>query len=385
MIEAFTREAEFRHLKAGDPVVFSSESCLIVRRPGMSCSLCREACPVGILAGSQWSIALEAEGCVGCGLCAAVCPTGALMVEGCAPYSLNAAGEQIVLECRRVAAADRNPNAVVVPCLGGLTTPDLLDFLEQTEARVVLADHGWCAACSVGRCSNPWQSTLDETRAALVAVDERLVDELVVERNELPISRAEPIMTALRPDKHVGRREFLRRFVPAAEPRDAVIESRRVVFGRGLVTPVKRERILDRIEALAAGLDRAIPASLVPAIKIADGCELNGLCAAICPTGALRRDEGDDTISLQFDAALCITCGLCQRVCVSKALSLWPEGDGTVPDAPETLVKRRAVTCVGCGDNFIPTGDERSCPFCEKTMNLMRELASLKHGSPASS
>ncbi|MBI4273680.1 MAG: 4Fe-4S binding protein [Rhizobiales bacterium] len=384
MFEAATRAPEFRQLKAGDPIVFSSESCLIVRRPGVNCGLCREACPAGVLTGGQWSITLETEGCIGCGLCAAACPTGALMVEGCTPYPLNAAGERIVLECRRVAPADRDPNAVTVPCLGGLTTPDLLDFVEETEATVVLADRGWCSDCAVGRCNAPWQSTFDESRALLGAIDGRLADGLAVERKELPISRAEPIMAALRPDKHVGRREFLRRLVGAVEPRDPLAESRRVVFGRGLVTPVRRERILDRIEALAADLERAIPASMVPAIKIADGCELNGLCAAICPTGALRRDEDGETISLEFDAAGCITCGLCQRVCASKALSLWPEGDGrTLGDAPETLVKRRAIRCVGCDESFVPADDEQSCPYCEKTMNVMRGLASLKAGAQA--
>ena len=230
------------------------------------------------------------------GLCAAACPTGALMVEGCTPYPMNAAGERIVLECRRVAVADRDSNAVVVPCLGGLTTPDLLDFLEDTEATVVFADHGWCASCPVGRCSAPWQSALDETRAVLGAIDARLADSLIVERKDLPISRAKPVVASLRPDKKVGRRDFLRRMVGAVEPRDPLAELRRVVFGRGLVSPLKRERVLDRIGALAADLEQSFPASLMPAIKIAEGCELNGLCAAICPTGALRRNDNDGTL-----------------------------------------------------------------------------------------
>lgn len=190
------------------------------------------------------------------------------------------------------------------------------------------------ARCPVGRCNALWQPALDETRALLGMIDPRLADSLAVERKELPISRAEPIMAALRPDKQVGRRDFLRRMVGAVEPRDPLAESRRVVFGRGLVSPLKRERILDRIGALAANLEQTIPASLMPAIKIADGCDFNGLCAAVCPTGALRRNENNGTIFLEFDAADCITCGECQRVCPSKALSLWSAGDGTMPDGP---------------------------------------------------
>lgn len=369
-------------LRQGDPVLFASNACLIVRRPGMECGACREACPAGVLSGGQWSIALETDRCLGCGLCAVACPTGALIVEGFTPVPLEAAGERIVLECRRVAIADHDPDAVVVPCLGGLTAPDLLDFVANIEATVVFADRGWCKTCPVGRCDAPWQSALDETRELLGAIDARLADGLAVERKDLAVGRAEPVVASLRPDKTVGRRDFLRRMVGAVEARDPLEESRRVVFGRGLVAPLKRERVLDRVGALAADLEQSIPASLMPAIKIADSCELNGFCAAICPTGALRRDENDGTFSLKFDAADCIACDECKRVCPSKALSLWPVGDGVLRDGSVTLIERQTFICVSCGNSFVPTGEEQSCSTCQKTLNVMHELSSLKFGSP---
>jgi Fe-S-cluster-containing hydrogenase component 2 len=379
-----TRAVDPEPLRQGDPVLFTSDACLIVRRPGMTCGVCREACPTGVLSGGQWSITLEAEECLGCGLCAAACPTGALIVEGCTPGVPDAVGDQILLECRRVAPSDRDPNAVVVPCLGGLTTPDLLDFVDGTKATVTFIDHGWCAACPVGRCDAPWQSVLVEVKTLLGAVDAQLADCLAVERKGLPVSRAEPVVASLRPDKKVERREFLRRMVGTVGPRDTLTESRRVVFGRGLVAPLKRERILTRIEAFAEDLGQNLPASLMPALKIADGCELSGLCAAICPTGALCRDEINGTISLQFDAVNCIACGECQRVCPSKALSLWPEGDGFWHRGSVTLVEHRTSLCASCGNNFVPVGDEHSCLSCQKATNLMREISSLKAGSPVS-
>lgn len=376
---------EFRHLKLGDPIVFASDSCLIVRRPGMTCGLCREACPANVLTGGQSSVAIESDGCVGCGLCAAACPTGALVVEGFIPDLAQRTGDRIVLECRRVADSDRDRDAVVVPCLGGLTTPDLVNLAEKTDAAVIAVDHGWCAACPIARCDAPWQGAFDEAKSILSAVEARLADRLAVESRRLPPDRATPVLPALRPDKKIGRRDFLQSLVGSAEPRDALAESRRVVFGRGLVAPIKRERILEQVRALAADIDQDIPATLMPAIKIADGCEINGLCAAICPTGALTRGENDNAVSLRFDAARCIACGECQRVCPSKALKLWQEGDGTVPQGATTLVRRQTVSCASCGGDFVPKGDECFCPLCQKSMDVMQEIASLKFGSAGSS
>jgi ferredoxin len=300
------------------------------------------------------------------------------MVDGCTPHPLNPAGERIVLECRRVASADRDPAAVVVPCLGGLTPPDLLDLVAETEGAIVFADHGWCADCSVGRCGAPWQPTLDESRELLGAIGQGLATRIKVERKDLPVGRAKPIATALRPDRQLGRRDLLKLLTGAAEPRDARAESRRVVFGRGLVAPLRRERILDRIGALAADHEETFPASLMPTIEVADGCELNGLCAAICPTGALRLEDADQSRALEFDAAECIACGECQRVCPSKALSLWPAGKGMVPEAAVTLIERRTVACTSCDERFVAIGDEQCCSLCQKSMNVMAEVASLR-------
>jgi NAD-dependent dihydropyrimidine dehydrogenase PreA subunit len=381
----FTRGGiSFDRLLDGDPVVFAPDSCLIVRRAGMSCGLCRDACPAGVLSGSEYSITLEGEGCVGCGLCAAACPTGALMVEGCAPQVPPTAGDRIVLECRRVGAADRDPDSIVLPCLGGLATADLLDLVAGVEAPVVVADRGWCADCPVGRVADPWRAAVDETRAFLRAVDAPLADGLAVASRPLPANRAEPVVPALRPDKLRDRRALLRGLIGAVEPRDALAESRRVVFGRGLVASLNRRRILDRIRVVAAESGGNVPASLMPAVKIADGCDLNGVCAAICPTGALRLGDIGDTISLEFDSAGCIACGECQRVCPSEALSLWPEGDGTVPEGPIELVARQAKICAGCGDRFvaksIDDGGGEVCPFCRKSMEIMQGMSAFRSG-----
>jgi len=374
---------DFQRLRDGDPVWFASEACLIVRRPGMSCGVCREACPAAVMSGGQWSIAIESDGCLGCGMCAAVCPTGALAVEGFASPATDAAAGKIAVECRRVAAADREEGSAQVPCLGGLTASDLLEFVEGDDATVAIIDRGWCANCPVAQCADPWRGALDEAHGFLREVDDLLARRLVVESKPLPPDRARPTRLALRPDKQVDRRGFLRNVAHAAPSRDPLLESRRAVFGRGLVRPLKREQIVDRIESLAGRLQKTLPPSLMPAAKIAEGCDLTGVCAAICPTGALKTERADDTISLEFDSRACIACGECQRACPGGALSLWPGGDGTLPDRRRTLVTRPRNSCVGCGADFVTrTGDEESelCVPCRRSMQVMGAMSALRAG-----
>lgn len=371
--------AGFDKLTLNDPVLFASEACLIVRRPGSSCGICRGVCPTAALAGTEWSISIEPDRCIGCGFCAAACPTGALQVDGCSPLLENSVGESILLECRRVGLADRHPDAIAVACLGGLTAVDLLDaVVGASERNVVLVDRGWCKQCAVADCAAPWQSALDESRSLLNSVEASLGARLLVETKPLPVDRAGPIIASLRPDKQVARRDFLRRFAGMAKTPASREESRRIVFGRGHITPLRQQRIIELLEVVAEAHQQPLPPKLRPSVKVRAGCDLNGVCAAICPSGALHVEATDDQLELRFSSADCIACGLCERGCPSKALSFCAQGDGGLVQG-EVIVARRPISvCAGCGESFPNIAGSTFCPACEKSMTIMQALSALK-------
>ncbi|MDP3961258.1 MAG: ferredoxin family protein [Pseudorhodobacter sp.] len=206
-------EHGFMPMRQGDPVRLRADSCLSIRRPGMDCGLCRAVCPVAVLGGGLWSLTLDKAGCLGCGLCAAACPTGAIMVDGAAPAPSDAA--VLTLECRRVPEALRAEGAATVPCLGGVTAPDLLNRLADGTGRIVLMDRGLCEGCGVAACAAPWAAQVEATRATLAAIAPDEAARITVAQAALPQDRALPVIE-LRPALKPTRREFFRRLTAPA-------------------------------------------------------------------------------------------------------------------------------------------------------------------------
>jgi ferredoxin len=372
----------YKRLRSEDPVFLATEACFSVRRPAMECGLCRAVCPAGVLSGGLWSIKLETAGCIGCGICAAECPTGAIRVDGFSTKIGEFTEEFLALECRRVPDALRAASAAVVPCLGGLSAADLLDHVAGSRGDVVLMDHGWCADCPVGSCASPWAASLSAAQSLLATLDKEIAPSITVKEVSLDAAKASPV-AVLRPELTSNRRDFFRRLVaPAPEPHGPE-ESQRIIFSRGLVQPIARKRTLAVLRDLAG--DEGLSPALMPLVTINTSvCDLHAICAAICPTGALRLTEpGGTSLVIDFDAEACISCGECQRVCPGKALSLKSDGDGTLPEGRKVLASRARGICMDCGDTF-PQGLNDMhlyCQPCRNSQALMQEIPRLHSGS----
>lgn len=359
---------------------FQGEACLALRSRYSNCARCRDACPAGVLAINKDGVTL-AEGCLDCGQCAAACPSGALQTPPLDLSSLAAlASGAVSADCWKVPAHCSPKNALRVPCLGGLSADDILQIVAQGDGRqLVLLDRGWCAACQAGGGRHPTASALETVRQQLAAVG--------VAMDKLPCFKQHPLTVALMPaeipesasERRLSRRGFLRALVGSADMAStpwAATAAAPVNAGREpMVLTAQRRAGLTYLRTLAERQGLPSPGLLFPRVMLSAACRSHHLCAALCPTGALRLRLDGDQSSLEFSAESCIACGDCERACPEHAITVERQADGAAPPGVRTLKSTALRECHDCGERFSANNeDEELCPSCCKSHRLVRSV-----------
>jgi ferredoxin len=351
-------------------------ACLSARYPGYDCGLCVSACPVAAIT-LEGGKPVPREECLGCGQCATACPSSALAVDGFALPSQSpgdAAANHI--DCWRVAASESPRGALRVPCLAGIGTGWLLALFDRTGERPIrLLDRGGCATCPVGGGMVSLRATVMEARTLLtecgVAAD--ALPELVVRPGRQPLAPAIPASSEVVPK---GRRGFFRDLIGAASRAAVEVRGSSMPEGptsfRQPILPVERMRTVTALTRITARHGRPVPARALPQLSLAE-CGAHGLCAGICPTGALHQHEGEGALALGFHGALCISCGQCARACPDQAITLSPFGGRAVSDV---LARWTARECPACGNTFFG-GADGLCRGCAKEVTLQHGMAVL--------
>lgn len=248
-----------------------------------------------------------------------------------APSPVAAAG----FVCERAARALRvdAERVAALPCLAWLDEA-LLVQAACSGAQRVFALTAPCASCDQAAAIAGLAETAENAQAILniwhIPATVELADKGRADAAKLVGLAAEPDEEA---SGEVSRRGMFSQARDAL--RDAAENAANAQIGKlaGTEAPaapdpepdVRRWRLLDNLHA--AGLpqnDAAIvPRALAPRVSIdVEHCAGCGLCAAFCPTGALRKagkGNGGRTI-VEFDPSLCRDCGTCEGTCRYGAL-----------------------------------------------------------------
>lgn len=313
-------------------------------RGTVACGICVEACPVDAIHRDGPVPRVDADACIGCAACVSACPVdGAARVPGAGLErfeselaALTASGERagILVGCQGAPdpAQDRLSGTwlpIRVPCLSVVTPAWALASLAAGAGAVAFAGCG--GGCRAGGA---------ERTEAIVAFGREVLDHAGVDDPEARVRLLLPV------DRD--------RSSPGPWPEDLP----------PLGTPTWRPHLREpgaSARALAAlGATRGSVANdRSPLGRVtfeSDRCTMCGLCATVCPTGAIRFDQGAVAAALDLERAACIGCEHCSTICPEHALSVERVVDlERLGGVPEPLKRSTLARCRRCGDPVAPT------------------------------
>lgn len=348
------------------------DACLPHRFASLDCQCCVDACPSQALRPTPQGPELVGE-CLVCGRCAPVCPNEALVAPGFAPVPANQVAPTwpLAIDCWRVPVSQSPRGAWRVPCLGGLSSADLVELTASlaTDQVLVLLDRGFCNQCPVGDPAQPGgfpaQAVLREVEELLGALG------LAPRARPRRVAMTIPLVNMQYPgtpllEERVSRRGFF-------TGRSDVARSA-AGFGTADVTPSdwpsRRERLLAALTVLA-GPGVPLPNRLYPQLQASVACAGHAVCISACPTGALQGYWDGQERGLRFDPSACTACNLCARLCPEQALGLASAEDrDTTAAQPRPLTRHQTRLCDECGAQHL--ADDVFCPACRADKDFAR-------------
>ncbi len=300
-------------------MVYHKGNCINTKKPFIrACKLCVEICPHNAISEDR---ELKSQQCTECGACMAVCPSDGF-VDRTMDQLHNYLFEdndrtEIVLNCPKAI-----PRGFEISCLGILDRDGWMVLLLLAAETPITIMTGVCAQCQ-------------DHQACATSV--QAFKQVHVDWPDHPT-----IQIQVRPDEDAVKpetKEAIKSVVPRIKGTGWRQKSRdkleewlpNLTAEMSYTLPKYRQWLL---EALQEKTEVKIP---FRALCVEDSCTSCGVCAAICPQGALQKqeirnpdqsaedpDKEEKIVSLRLilEPQKCVQCGRCMEICRSLALSL---------------------------------------------------------------
>ena len=359
--------------KDRSPVSVTPVRCVRRLHKETECDICERICPAeAITIGDQ--VRVDGERCIRCGLCLNRCPTG--VFEGSdnvdkllACIDQIAEREQMEITCSHhpdptSGPGDTDGALVGLGCLSAMGPSVYISLLALGVERLTVRLDA-CAGCPVGAALQPHiVDAVQQAQAVMVARGEpdrlRIMDQPPAE------SQPRPVYHASNPP--LSRRGFLQFFTPQRRTTAAdILPPYAPQIDGDDSPPRERRRLVGALRLLdEAPADHPLPADQRYAdMHVNADCTACGVCARICPNGALLFEQGENEFWLGFVAANCTNCDLCTRYCDPQALTV--SGTPTVSrltDRPALLRHDTLYHCKKCKVPYAGGENGGLCPTC---------------------
>ena len=318
-------------------ITVKESTCLNYNYKKSGCRHCRDICPQNC-----WneSGGIETARCDGCGLCQAACPVDAIGVEG-----ISAAAW---IETTRERGAVRHFSCLrngVGPwtCLGFLTARDIVAFAlagaENGGCNVVIHNSG-CRQCkpAVG---------------AHLEHEIEAAEKFIAKFGGNRIFQGETARHVENMPRKIDRRSFFNSLLKSGAQ-----TARNALWPEDATVPLPKAgwRVQELRKIKIAVEDQ----NVFPVLSVAENCIACGLCAKVCPTKAITAVLQENSLELMHAPCACSGCGLCLEHCPEEAVKFEETGG----NLPYLLIKKPFPHCNECGAAFQPAGRQLTCFEC---------------------
>lgn len=348
--------------------------CPRSRSPKSSCQICENSCPLGAVSLTK-SIEVR-NSCIECGICTAACPNGVfeladrddmVLVEEIKMKTGRLSVDRISFKCAKTDESETG--AICVTCLSRLTESVLLTPF-QLGARTVELLHYDCTKCFLQRPAFNFLTTLKLMDVLMPAAGlER--ERIIVRQMEGPPPYAGDV-TPQRPKEPLSRRDFLsffkkRLLSEISAPSEELPEDSPKRYSQ---LNHRRARLLKVLKSFRPWNPVIVKNGSLPfgEAEITNDCIGCRVCEKICSVCALKSSIKDGMLTITFSQGLCTRCGLCEEVCIAKAIGF--RNSFELNDLPavrtKNLISLPEKKCALCKQPFYGS-NESVCYFCLKT------------------
>lgn len=328
-----------------DHPFLSLSHCINRNQKHLACSVCMDICPKGVYDREQKTPPKWNE-CQNCGLCVTACPSRCI-----APSPANSKRHlllaektgDVVLSCKRAECRAGHEEA----CLALL--PWEFPAYLALGGKLIL-NLKPCKDCPHEDCLELLEEQLYKLKCFLG--EQSYAEHVQVCFDELPGVKEEG----------VSRRDFFRAMTHGGQKATALVLND--VIGSKVDAMIYRRLLASRVRELAKENERFSCRMALP--WILDNCFGCGICALLCPNGALEiGEEQDGKRPVYITPHKCTGCGVCKEVCRDDcidetcAVNL-PHMDRLV------LTEVESRSCAQCGRAISPRKEETLCTACRQ-------------------